>query len=258
MKTNPNDFSLRLSSFGTHWILEPVIEPIWDINGNLKGVELLSRIKNCTDGHSHPASCFFNSLLQTDMCKVLTWQLELLSIIRPWSDSRALPVSLNLNRSQALALISKSYISQLASNLSPWLRIEVSENFAHPGSTGSYDPVLDSLKFFAPLWMDDFGAGSTSLNWLSDGLFEAVKLDKSLFGMLCSLQEGITFMSALSALASSVGVKIIAEGVCDDYRMDAARDAGVHACQGYLWPAVPLRKISSLPVSLTPSNASDG
>lgn len=254
---NKSGFSLRLNSFGSNWLLEPVIEPIWDIEGHLKSVELLSRIKNCTHGHSHSPSEFFNSLAQSELCSVLAWQLELLAIIRPWCDARGVPVSLNLNRAQAFGLISSPYISGLATNLAPWLRIEISEDFVHLGSNGSYDAVLDSLKSVSPLWLDDFGAGSTGLNWLSDGFFEAVKLDRNLFGMLCSLHEGVRFMSALSVLASSVGVKIVAEGVCDDSRMAAARDAGVHACQGFLWPAVPFRKINSLPSTLSSSNAGD-
>ncbi|HDR2836375.1 TPA: EAL domain-containing protein [Enterobacter mori] len=244
------DLNLRVIAFGKLWELTPVIEPIWNIDYCLKGIELLTRVQECNDEHFYPPCEFFSSITQPELTRILTWQLELLALLRPWCEMKKVLVSLNLIRIQALVLMSRTDLAEQVINLSPWLRIEISEDFVAPGGVRAPDPVLDAIHLLAPLWMDDFGAGATGLTWLTKSRFEVVKLDRGLFSKLATLPEGISFMSGLSALANAMGVKIVAEGVSDNSLMAVVKETRADACQGFLWPAIPLREIGSLPVRM--------
>lgn len=241
------NLNLSVSAFGRLWELTPVIEPLWNLEYSLMGAELLTRVQECNDGNLHPACEFFNSIPQPELTRILTWQLELLALMRPWCEVRGVPVSLNLIRTQALALVSRRDLEEKVTNLSPWLRIEISEDFVAPGGIRAADPVLDAIQKLAPLWLDDFGAGATGLACLTESRFEVVKLDRHLFSKLANLPEGVRFMSGLTALARAMGVKIVAEGVCNDSLMAVATESRADACQGYLWPAVPLSELGYLP-----------
>lgn len=247
--TTSSAFSLPLSvqAFGRRWQLTPVLEPVWDADGTLIAAELLSRVHGCDTGDACPPGDFFADLPRPALARILGWQLELLALLRPWCASRQVAVSLNLRRPQALLLVSHPAMAEAAAALAPWLRLEISEDFVPPGEVALADPVLDALTPLAPLWLDDFGAGATGLTWLLDGQFEAVKLDRRLFHELAELPEGVTFMAALAALARGLDVRLIAEGVADDALMQAAVAAGVAACQGWRWPAVPLPDLGRLP-----------
>ncbi|MHC0025528.1 EAL domain-containing protein [Enterobacter vonholyi] len=239
-----------VQSFGRRWLLTPMLEPLWTPDGELYALELLSRLHGRETGDSYPAGDFFADLPQTELARILSWQLELLALLRPWCETRRVPVSINLLRPQALVLVSHTAMAEAVLALAPWLRLEISENFIPPGGGGGTDPVLDALRPLAPLWLDDFGAGSTGLAWLMNGQFMAVKLDRRLFSELAGLPEGVAFMAALSALAQGLDVKLIAEGVADDTLMQSARDAGVDACQGWRWTAVSVSELGDLPARL--------
>lgn len=241
---------LAVQAFGRQWQLTPLLEPLWAPGGALTALELLSRPYDRHSGERLTAEGFFAGLPQPELARILGWQLELLTLQRPWCVKRQVPVTLNLNRTQALMLAARPELAGAAAALTPWLRLEISEDFLPPGADPVDDPLLRALLPLAPLWLDDFGAGSTGLNWMLSGHFEAVKVDRRLFHELSSQPEGLAFLRALSGLARSLGVLMVAEGVSDDTLMKAAIDTGFFACQGWRWPALVLSELATLPTSL--------
>lgn len=238
---------LAVPAFGRIWLLSPVFGPIFSPDGSLMALEMLSRITERDSGSPASPEMFFVQIPLTEQRRILVWQLEVLTLLSPWCAARQLPVSLNVSRSLALRILADASVAESAILLTPWLRLEVSERFLSPDIRPDQDPLLSALQPLAPLWLDDFGAGAAGLAWLMSGVFGMVKLDRHLFCDLARLPEGAGFLRALSCLSQSRGTQLVAEGVETAALMKVATDAGLSACQGWLWPEVTPAQLAGLP-----------
>jgi len=97
-----------------------------------------------------------------------------------------------------------------------------------------------------PLAVDDFGTGYASLDYLRRFAFDEVKIDQS---FVAGLPERISVavISSIIALADSLELGVVAEGVETQQQHDKLRALGCGFAQGYLWqrPA-PAEVISDL------------
>ena len=97
-----------------------------------------------------------------------------------------------------------------------------------------------------PLAVDDFGTGYASLDYLRRFAFDEVKIDQS---FVAGLPERISVavITSIIALADSLELGVVAEGVETQRQHDKLRALGCGFAQGYLWqrPA-PAEVISDL------------
>lgn len=238
---------LTVPAFGRVWQLSPVFGPIFSPDGSLIALEMLSRIADRDSGVAASPEMFFAQIPLTEQRRILVWQLEVLTLLAPWCATRRLSVSLNVSRTLALRILADPVVSESASLLAPWLRLEVSERFLSPDNRPEQDPLLSALQPLAPLWLDDFGAGTTGLTWLLSGVFEGVKLDRHLFRDLTALPEGPSFLCSLATLVRAQGAQLIAEGVETQELLEVVACSGLDACQGWLWPEVVAAQLADLP-----------
>ncbi len=86
--------------------------------------------------------------------------------------------------------------------------------------------------------LDDFGTGYSSLSYLQKLPIDTLKIDRSLIMDIDSDDEtsikSTAIIKAIFSLASTLGVRLIAEGVETVSQSDHLRDLGVHISQGYL------------------------
>jgi len=82
--------------------------------------------------------------------------------------------------------------------------------------------------------IDDFGAGHSGLNLLADLPADIIKLDMDLIRELPTRPRARQITRHLVELATSLGAKVIAEGIETLDELLAIRDSGVSAVQGYL------------------------
>ncbi|HWH18139.1 MAG TPA: EAL domain-containing protein [Allosphingosinicella sp.] len=84
------------------------------------------------------------------------------------------------------------------------------------------------------LAMDDFGTGYSSLGYLREANFDTLKVDRSFVGELsASDPESGAIIKAVIALAGSLGMKTVAEGVETDEQLEMVRALGCDRVQGY-------------------------
>ncbi len=150
-----------------------------------------------------------------------------------------LPLSISVNisplqfRSPNIVAIVTSALKN--SGLDPSrLELEVTEGALLLDS----EPVMNIFRQLKALGlrfaMDDFGTGYSSLSYLQQFPFDKIKIDQSFVRNLPASPDGIAIVRAVSALGSSLGLSIIAEGVETEEQLASIRQNGCKQVQGYL------------------------
>jgi EAL domain-containing protein (putative c-di-GMP-specific phosphodiesterase class I) len=86
------------------------------------------------------------------------------------------------------------------------------------------------------LAMDDFGTGYSSLGYLRKAEFDTLKIDRSFVqAMSADDDESTAIIRAVVALAGSLGMKTVAEGVATDEQLSLVRTLGCDRIQGFIF-----------------------
>ncbi len=81
--------------------------------------------------------------------------------------------------------------------------------------------------------IDDFGIGYSSLSYLHRFSFNTIKVDKSFIQKLPDDTESFTIIKAIAAMASSLGISIVMEGIETQQQLDSAQKLGCQTVQGF-------------------------
>jgi len=94
--------------------------------------------------------------------------------------------------------------------------------------------VLRRLKDIGvQLSIDDFGTGYSSLNKLNHTPIQTIKIDRSFIKDICGDDNDAATIAAIIAMASTLKMDIIAEGVETKAQMDLLLRLGCQTMQGY-------------------------
>ena len=88
--------------------------------------------------------------------------------------------------------------------------------------------------------LDDFGTGYSSLGYLNKYPFSKIKVDRSFVSGIHAGKKSDAIIRAVSGMATSLGMEIVAEGLETIEQVEAVREAGCTMGQGYYFSrAVP-------------------
>ncbi|GGY37493.1 putative bifunctional diguanylate cyclase/phosphodiesterase [Pseudoduganella albidiflava] len=216
-------------------------QPKQDVaSGRLTGFEALLRWNDAA-GPVQPAE-FVPVLEDTGLIlPVGTWVIQsVCAQVRAWRDAGmpAVPVAVNLSARQFQQddLVDVILAAARNAGISPSaLEFELTESMLMSDPAAS-EGVLRRLKAAGiGLSIDDFGTGYSSLSYLKRFPLDALKIDRAFVRDLPADSEDLAITRAVIALAHSLGLRVIAEGVEDAAQLASLRANGCDEIQGYLY-----------------------
>ena len=217
-------------------------QPQIDSNGKLTGAEALIRWNHPVKGMVSPLE-FIPLAEETGLILPLgQWVLEAsCKHLSTWAESKEtehLNLSINVSARQ---FHQQDFVAQVLTilkltNINPHrLKIELTESML----VNDMEDVIAKMTLLQAAGirfsLDDFGTGFSSLSYLKQLPLYQLKIDKSFVRDVLSDPNDAVIARTIVALASSLGLSVIAEGVELEGQRDFLEEIGCYEYQGYLF-----------------------
>ena len=116
-----------------------------------------------------------------------------------------------------------------------WLELEVTESLMMSGITEVSQQVHKLRELGVVFSIDDFGTGYSSLSKLKSMPVSVLKIDQSFVRNVHKETNDHEIVRAIIAMARSLGLAVVAEGVENQEQEDSLRNLGCEWLQGYLY-----------------------
>jgi diguanylate cyclase (GGDEF)-like protein len=218
-------------------------------NGEVHGVEALVRWDHPSRGLLYPDS-FLELAEESGLMPALTQRVleRALDQAAIWvRQGRALTVAVNLSASSLLDVDLPEHVVAMvhARDLDPGiLQLEITEEFLMSDRTRARDILTRLREQGVQISIDDFGTGYSSLSYLRELPIDELKLDRSFIFPMADDARAAALVKSAIALAHSLGLRMVAEGVENDVALTELARNGCDQAQGYYFsrpvPAVEL------------------
>lgn len=208
-------------------------------DGAYVGAEVLLRWRHPERGFIGPATFIPIAESTGQIIAIGEWVLrEAGRQLRRWMDAGLAPgyVAVNISRVQLREDLELLIRSVLDDNLLPaqMLELEITENILLDDHQ-QINAVLGKLHAQGLRFsLDDFGTGYSSLSYLRRFSFDTLKIDRSFVSPLCEDADAAALVRAIVAMAHSLSLKVVAEGVETVAQLEFLQSLGCDYLQGYL------------------------
>jgi EAL domain-containing protein (putative c-di-GMP-specific phosphodiesterase class I) len=222
------------------------------LNRAVVGVEALLRWRHPERGLVSPAD-FIPLLEETNLIvPVGAWVLDTACRqAREWRDG-GLPLRMSVNissRQFRSELLVQTVASALqSSGLEPeLLELELTESLLIENTERAISIMTRFKKLGVMVSIDDFGTGYSSFSYLKQFPIDFLKVDRTFIRDLARNPKDAAIVEAIAALARSLGIGLIAEGVEEIHQAEYLRTCYCTEMQGWLFGrAVPAEEFPSL------------
>jgi diguanylate cyclase (GGDEF)-like protein len=201
--------------------IEPYYQPIINLgSGEVVGLEALCRII-ARNGAIVPAAEFYEAAADVLVASELTQQMIAMvpQHLREWRDTNVPLCQVGINvtasdiRNGKLADYLTRAFSEAGVSLS-LVGIEITESIYDVDRDEAISQQIGALRRLGiSVALDDFGTGHTSLTDLLTVPVDVVKIDKSFIHRLRPRNPSFAIVKGLIAIASDLGIRVVAEGV---------------------------------------------
>lgn len=218
--------------------LELYFQPIIELKtGRIKSFEALLRWHHPVHG-GIPPGLFIPIAEATNQIDAITeWVLEsACAAAASWPDDISVCVNISPPLLKARRLPPMVLEALLKHGLPPRrLELEITESVLVEDNP-NVRVVLDGFqKLGIKLSLDDFGTGYSSLSYLCRYRFDVIKIDRSFTSDVYRSSEARAVVQAISTLAESLDLTVIAEGIETQQQLDYIRSQGCADGQGYFF-----------------------
>jgi len=230
--------ALKLNQFDVHY------QPIIDIHSRrVAGLEALLRWKHPTKGYVSPED-FIDVAEETGLIiPIGQFVLDRIGTdITKWRDQGAhlVPVSMNVSAVQLERTKLRELIQQAMSRnrIGPQLiQLELTEGSLFENRSGDFrEDALAALRDLGvKIAIDDFGTGYSSLSYLKRWRVDSLKIDRSFVRDIASDPSDHAIVSAIVAMARSLNIQVVAEGIETWQQLEILRNMGCSLAQGFLF-----------------------
>ena len=164
--------------------------------------------------------------------------------LRKWQvqfpSQRPLTIAVNVSNKQ---FAMPTFADEIAGILSPTgldprcLRLEITETAAMEDADLTLQTLLRLNSMGVLIDLDDFGTGYSSLSYLHRMPIHALKIDRGFIGPMKTDTMSRSIAQAITTLAHSLNLHVIAEGVETEAHVEAVRQIGCDFMQGYHFSA---------------------
>jgi EAL domain-containing protein (putative c-di-GMP-specific phosphodiesterase class I) len=159
-------------------------------------------------------------------------------------------VHVNLSRKQLAqpGLVREVADALAASGVAPArLTFEVTETAVMDDPDVAESRLRELRSLGVGLAIDDFGKGYSSLGLLQRFPFDTLKIDRDFARELPESPRQVELVKAIVALARSLDLRVVVEGIERPEQLAVLRALGCHGAQGFLFaPALPERELLAL------------
>lgn len=208
-------------------------------DGIITGVEALIRWDSPELGFISPAK-FIPLAEETGLImQIGEWALrEACRANKSWQDQHYQPISVAVNlspkqfRHQDIPKLVSVVLAETKLE-AKYLELEITET-AVMDNVETATNILNAIKSMGVgLAIDDFGTGYTSISYLKQFPISVIKIDQSFIKGIPDNQNDLAITTAVIALAHSLNIKVVAEGVETAEQLQFLADNNCDVVQGY-------------------------
>jgi diguanylate cyclase (GGDEF)-like protein len=147
------------------------------------------------------------------------------------------PVAVNLSGTQFRQQRLQEIVSQVIQETSmdpTMLELEITESMIMQNQEDAEITLRELRKLGCKISIDDFGTGYSSLNRLKRFTLDALKVDRSFITDLNHNPDDMAITKAIIAMARSLELKVVAEGVETEEQFQFLKEQGCDEIQGFL------------------------
>jgi diguanylate cyclase (GGDEF)-like protein/PAS domain S-box-containing protein len=221
-------------------------------SGMVIGAEALIRWQDPELGLISPARFIPVAEESGQIVAIGTWVLQQACLqARRWLEAgQPLVVSVNLSPVQFLKGDVQTCVRQALSTAelaAQWLDLEITEGVLMVDTAHAAEAMHSLCGIGVQLSLDDFGTGYSSLSYLKRLPFNTLKIDQSFVRELPANQEDAAMVCAILAMAKSLKMRTIAEGVETPEQLEFLRAQQCDEYQGYYFAKpLPIEEFDAL------------
>jgi diguanylate cyclase (GGDEF)-like protein/PAS domain S-box-containing protein len=232
-------------------------QPIFDFRtGRISGMEALLRWNHPTLGMIPPGVFIPLAEAIGVMVPIGTWAMRTACVqAKAWHDAgfRTLSLAVNLSVCQLQQPDLLQRVREIVDETglpARLLELEITESSAMQSPENSVRTLYELKKLGVRISLDDFGTGHSSLSYLKRFPIDTLKIDQSFVHDITHDPDTAAIVTAIIAMAHSLRLKVIAEGVEFTEQSTFLKRYGCDQMQGYLIKApVPVDRFTDLLVN---------